>query len=317
MEFDLDFPFAQGRPAHAAKFKACNEDFIVYEQLGFEPVGEGEHVFLQIEKNGDNTGWIAAQLAAFAGVKTGDIGYAGLKDRHAVTRQWFSVYLPKPPEPDWSAFAAGSATLLAVARHTSKLRRGQHSGNAFTVVLHSDGGDDAKQDMEARLQVMALQGVPNYFGPQRFGHGGGNLALAEAWFSNGETIRNRQKRGLVMSAARSYLFNRLLAERVIDANWQQKLDGEPEPLASGPLWGRGRVASSGQTLVYEQALTGRFAAWCEQLEHLGLNQERRALCCLPEQLNWDWQDEQLRLSFTLPPGQYATSVVRELAAIEF
>jgi tRNA pseudouridine13 synthase len=311
-QFPLDFSYALGKPQFQAQLKSSNTDFIVHEELGFEPSGEGEHVYVHVEKNGDNTGWVAAQLARFAGVKPMDVGYAGLKDRNAVTRQWFSVYFAKGEEPEWLQFNEGSCQVLAVARHAAKLRRGQHAGNRFTLRLLVNHSDELKADAEQRLAKIAQSGVPNYFGQQRFGHGGGNLALAEAWFVGGEPIRNRQKKGLVLSAARSYLFNQVLSARIDDDCWQIAIVGEVADKPSGPLWGRGRLASRDTALNYEQALTQRMPQWCDQLEHQGLKQERRDLVCLPKSMSWQWESDALVLSFRLQPGQYATSVIREL-----
>ncbi len=334
-EFSLDVPYAYGAPLIAADFRELPEDFEVNENLGFEPVGSGEHVYLQVTKRGENTDWIAQQIAKLANVRPMDVGLAGLKDRHAVTTQWFSVYLPKGAEPDWQLLNTDTVRLLTVARHTSKLRRGAHVANDFVITLRNlrlPNGDGSETDLQAaiallneRLALIREQGVPNYFGEQRFGRGGNNLNLAQRWFVEGEQIRKRSLRGLVLSAARSHLFNQVLARRVTAGTWHDQLKGdvaglpdaagEEFPGPTGPLWGRGRSLVSEDTLSLENEVLAPFSGWLDSLEHQGLNQERRSLVLKPAGLKLDVADGVARLAFTLPPGTYATVVMRELFAL--
>jgi len=317
--FSLDWPYAYGAPGVDAVFRREPEDFRVDEELGFAPCGEGEHVYLQILKRGDNTDWVARQIARLAGVQPMDVGYCGLKDRHAVTTQWFSVYLAIPKaaaasEPDWSALNTDSIDVLRVCRHRQKLRRGMHRGNRFEIRLR----DLSAPVVHERLEQVFQQGVPNYFGEQRFGHEGNNLQVAQALLTGEQRIKNRQKRGLMLSAARSYLFNRVLAKRVADGNWRQCLSGdsgaaEVVPYPTGPLWGRGRPLVSEQTLALEAEVLAPWQHWSEGLEHVGLTQERRRLCLLPESASWEMAGRDLILRFNLPPGTFATAVLRELA----
>ena len=254
-------PYAHGVPPLTATLRREPGDFQVEELLGFEASGEGEHAFLLIEKSGANTEWVARRLADIAGVAPAAVGYAGLKDRHAVTRQAFTVQLPGRADPDWGSADIPGVRVLAASRHQRKLKRGAHRGNRFRIRLRDVHGEHAA--VEAKLAAIHAQGVPNYFGEQRFGRDGGNLALAEALFAGKRMPR--VQRGFALSAARSELFNAVLATRVADASWDRALDGEvfmldgshaifgPEPsddglaqrLAAldihptGPLWGGG------------------------------------------------------------------------------
>ena len=343
-DFPLTCEYAHGGPQIKGLLRASPEDFQVDETLGFAPSGEGEHDFLQIRKTGLNTAQLAKQIAQLAGVKPMDVGYAGLKDRHAVTSQWFSVYRPIRAELDWSQlesnqFESKQVELLEVNRHHQKLRRGQHAANRFQLSISACTGD--LDSLSARMQRIEEQGVPNYFGPQRFGFGGGNLAAAQRLLVEKQPVRNRQLRGLYLSAARSYLFNQVLRARIAQQSWQQFEAGDvaltevPErqlKLPTGPLWGRGRLATQGRIAELELDVTGKFADWCHGLEHAGLKQQRRSLCLPVADLDWTVREDsavhasesktseskpldkkyRIDVAFSLPVGGYATSVIREL-----
>lgn len=310
--YSLDFPFACGSPASSGDFRQHAEDFQVDEELGYQPDGAGEHVYLHICKRGENTAWVAEQIARLAKVKVSDIGYGGRKDRHAVTTQWFSVYFPKGQEPDWQLLNSDTVQLLAVARHSHKLRRGEHQRNHFVIRLRNV---DNPQDVEERLKKISESGVPNYFGEQRFGRQGNNLAQAQSLLVEGIGIRDKQKRGLILSAARSYLFNQVLARRVAQGTWQQLLSGEVAEEPTGPLWGRGRSLVSGETLAVEQDALADWGEWCNALEHVGLNQDRRALQLCAENMSWRWLDSDLEVGFALKGGEFATAVLREVMSL--
>ncbi len=320
MMFDLDFPYAHGGPLSSARFRTTPEDFIVDEQLGFEPEAAGEHVYLHIRKRGTNTEWLAAQIARFAGASPRDVGYCGLKDRHAVTSQWFSVYLPKTPEPDWDGLTGAvdeGVELLNVSRGVRKLRRGQHACNRFRILVRQVQGDQPA--LEQRLQVIQHQGVPNYYGEQRFGHQGQNLALAQSWLVDGRPIRARAQKSRAMSSARSYLFNRVLAERVNARVWNQTVPGDvlsDAGLPTAPLWGRGRSQAQDAAAQLETNALKGMSGWMNGLEHCGLKQERRALVLKPANMSWRGADDWLELAFDLPPGQFATALLRELFVLE-
>lgn len=314
--FSINFPRAYGELLGEAGFRTVNADFTVIEELGFTPAGEGEHVYLYLEKDGDNTAWIARQIAALAGVETRDVGYCGLKDRHAIARQWFSVYLPKGAEPDWHALQTDTLQVLSHTRHKQKLRRGQHLCNRFSIWLREVTAERAQLDR--RLTTIAEHGVPNYFGPQRFGIEAGNLALAQRILAEQAKIKNRPKRQMAISAARSYLFNQVLAERIKRDCWRELLPDElplevaGQALPSGPLWGRGRALNTGAAQALEAHVLAAWQHWCEPLEFTGLNQDRRALVSPLQALSWHWQGRHLRLDFALGVGCYATSVIAEL-----
>lgn len=314
-EFSLEFPRAYGALTASALFRLQPEDFQVDEDLGYLPSGEGEHVFLHVCKRGENTAWVAEKIAEIANVNVTDIGYCGRKDRHAVTAQWFSVYLPKGKEPDWSLINTQSIHLLSVSRHNHKLRRGEHKQNHFVIRLRNVEMED-RSFLEQKIDTVFAQGVPNYFGEQRFGRGGNNLHEAEAILVGGKRYRDKQKRGLMLSAARSYLFNRVLAARVLANNWASQLEGDVGSTPSGPLWGRGRPLVSGALLALEQSALADWAAWCDGLEHAGLSQERRSLQLIPRNSRWGWVDNDLMLHFSLDAGEFATAILQEIALLK-
>jgi tRNA pseudouridine13 synthase len=303
----------------SATLKQFNEDFVVTELPLQPPSGAGEHLWLEVEKNGANTAFVAQQLAAAAGVKDWDVGYAGLKDRYALTRQGFSLYFPKGEAPDLTQLQHPEFRVLSQSRHLKKLRPGDLQGNRFRIVLRDVMGD--RGAIEANLQAVAAQGVPNYFGPQRFGFEGGNVEQGRAMLAREIRVRNPKKKGLYLSAVRSFVFNEVLALRIQQRLWGQTLPGDmldAAGLPTGPLWGRGRVTSTDRAQALEHAVAERHASLCDGLEHAGLEQERRSLVARPADLAWEWpQADQLVLSFFLPAGTYATSVLAEiLRAVE-
>jgi tRNA pseudouridine13 synthase len=330
-----ELPRAYGAPPLAAELRRTPEDFRVDEILGYDADGEGEHALLWVEKSGANTDWVARELARFAGVPPLNVGYAGLKDRHAVTRQAFTVQLAGKPDPDWSAFPHAEVMVLASTRHKRKLKRGALRGNRFVLVMRDVRGDRARA--EEVLQAIVARGVPNYFGEQRFGREGGNVARARAMFA-GRRV-DRDKRSILLSAARSHIFNSVLAARVERDAWDKPLEGEiwslagsrswfgPEPFdetlaarlaqgdihPSGPLWGQGEPPTTSAAAEMERDVAAAYMDLTEGLAAARMDQERRPLRLLPKDLRWRWlDDETLEVSFELPAGAYATVVVREL-----
>jgi len=332
------WPHTAVPPLTAATLRAAPEDFVVEEQMPFVLAGAGEHLWLKVRKRGINTEQVAKQLARMAGVTRREVGYAGMKDRHAVAVQWFSLYLPGRADPDWGALPDG-LTILEGARHTRKLKTGALSGNRFEIVLRDCQGDRAA--VLRRSAEIGTRGVPNYFGEQRFGHGGANVAEARALFAGDGKRCDRKQSGIYLSAARSFLFNEVLAQRVRAGNWDVAVDGDamilngtrsffvPETVddtirrrlaegdihPSGPLWGRGELPTHAATRALEQAVADEHADLARGLERAGLDQERRALRVIPQELQAEWLDDtSLRLRFGLPAGTYATALLRELAA---
>jgi tRNA pseudouridine13 synthase len=269
---------------------------------------------VHIRKRDQNTQWVAGLLAELAGIKRNDVSYCGMKDRFAVTTQWFSLYLPGkeiPPEQ----LVHGDFEILSMARNNKKLRRGMHAANAFRLVLRDFAAlDEHFTEIDARLNSILSNGVPNYFGEQRFGHDCGNLHQAQDLIERDQLKGNRRGTGIYLSAARSWLFNLVLAERLRQNNWSQPFENEAEP--SGPLWGRGRSAASGDLEALEQAVLAPWQPWCYALEHAGLKQERRALVLTPQNMHWQrLAVDQLELSFDLSGGCFATVILREIAEL--
>jgi tRNA pseudouridine13 synthase len=323
----------------AATIRQQPQHFQVDEILPFTPSGDGGHAFLRIEKTGVNTEWLARQLAAFAEVKQVDIGYAGLKDRHAVTTQWFSVKIEGKTEPDWSAFDVEGCRIIEQTYHNKKLRTGSLKGNRFTLVLTQVIG--SREVLETSLTRIKQRGVPNYFGEQRFGREYHNLEMAQAWFEDNQKPKKRHIKSLVLSAARSWLFNQVLSKRIDGKSWNQYVEGDVMQLAgshsvfnaspeddtlesrmakgdihpTGPLLGRGELSSSSVIKQIEQRVIDDWSVWCKGLEKAGLEQARRALRVIPEEMSWSFEDANINLSFTLPSGSFATCVLRELAVI--
>ncbi|WP_433851186.1 tRNA pseudouridine(13) synthase TruD [Stenotrophomonas nitritireducens] len=334
-------PLAYGAPVLNALMRSVPEDFQVDELPAFEASGEGEHLLLDIRKRGANTVAVARQLAQWAGVPEMGVSYAGQKDRHAVTTQRFSVHLPRRVAPDLALLESDEVHVLASTWHNRKLQRGALAGNRFTLVLREVRGE--RTAIGERLQAIASRGLPNWFGEQRFGRDGGNVPAALAMFA-GRRVRKDQ-RSMFLSAARSALFNRVLAARVEQGSWDGALDGEvwmldgsrsvfgPEPMSealaerlarfdihpSGPLWGAGELRATGAALELEQAALADEQALALRagLEQAALKQERRALRLRPALMRHAWlQDDVLELSFALPPGCYATAVLHELGEVQ-
>ncbi len=333
-----------GPPLFAARIKAAPEDFVV-EEIATEPAtGQGEHLQLWIEKRGLATTDVVQRLCRWASVAPVGIGYAGLKDKQAVTRQRFTVHLPKRVSPPLDTLEGEGLRVVEHAWHARKLPRGGLAGNAFTITLRAlrgPGGDlpdDAlRAAIEARLQSIAARGVPNRFGVQRFGRFGDNVGQARRMFAGAKV--GRETRSMLLSAVRSELFNRVLDARVTDGSWERAIDGEvfmldgrksvfgPEPITpelearvaafdlhpTGPLWGRGALRTTGAAHALETAIAADEAALCTGLEEAGLSQERRALRVRAEGLAWAWPAvDALELRFRLPPGCYATAVLAGL-----
>ncbi|HEX7916879.1 tRNA pseudouridine(13) synthase TruD [Rudaea sp.] len=333
-----ELPHAHGGPPLTGVLRAAPEDFFVEEDLGFAADGAGEHVLLRVEKRGANTDFVARELAKYADIAPDAVSYAGLKDRHAVTRQTFSLHLPgKRVEPDWMALRHEEFRVLEAQRHSRKLKRGALKGNRFRIVLREVAGDRARA--EIRIAAITSGGVPNYFGEQRFGHGGANVERALKMFE-GRRFQ-RHERSLLLSAARSHLFNAVLAERIEAGNWCTPLAGEvwmlagthsifgPEPLGdelvrrfadgdiglTGPLWGKGALRSADEVAQIEAGVVAQHAQLATGLEANGLNQERRTLALRPQDFSVNWlTDRDLELVFWLPAGAYATVVLREICA---
>jgi len=332
-QWRLDWPTSHGRVARV-QLKSAPEDFRVEEVLAVSDLipGEGEHLCLCLGKTGDNTGFVARQLARMAGCRGFDVGFCGLKDRHAVTSQWFSLYRPgmETEDADFIREVAGHWRVLESARAPRKLRRGEHSANRFTIVLRNVEGP--KAEVDEALSRLGHQGAPNYFGPQRFGRDGGNLDRALKIDPSQLNRRaGRAKRGsrggrdgsknvLYFSAARSWLFNEVLAARVSDGSWTTCLPGEPGDRASGatgPMWGDGGTTATDGQEALERSVVGQWPELERLFAATRMQPERRPLVVRPQELDWEWQGEDaLEIRFVLPPGQYATTVLGDIFELE-
>lgn len=330
----------------SGKIRKQPEDFQVDEIQAFKPSGEGEHVWLHIKKTGENTDWVAGQLAKIAGVMRRDVSFAGMKDRNAVTTQWFSIWMPGQDAPNWQASLPETIKILDEKRHKRKLRRGALVGNQFNIVITDFEGDQS--ELKEYVERINLQGIPNYFGEQRFGFYQEkeaeylNILKAEQWFKGDFKVKGRQKKSIFLSAARSWVFNHILSERVSDGTWNKALEGDVFILdgskssfndeiddtileriknmdihPSGALWGRGRLVTQKSVADLEQLIGRQFSNLVEGLERNGLQQERKALRLKVNDLHYTVNTEQegstsVSLSFSLAAGAYATSVLSEI-----
>ncbi|MCE7950873.1 MAG: tRNA pseudouridine(13) synthase TruD [Xanthomonadales bacterium PRO7] len=332
---EVNFPFAFGGPPLRGILRSVPEDFFVDEDLGFAPDGAGEHVFVRVEKRGANTDFVAKELARFTGVRAESVSYAGMKDRHAVTRQTFSIHLPGKADPDWLTLEHAEFRILESARHSRKLQRGALKGNRFRIVLREVEGDrDAAQKI---IESIRAHGVPNYFGEQRFGRDAANIERAKAMFA-GRRVQ-RHERSLFLSAARSHLFNTVLAARVERGDWNLPQEGDvfmlagthsifgPEPLTpdllarhaqgdiapTGPMWGAGEQRTREAVAELENAVASANPELAAGLAANGLRQERRSLVLSTRELAICWlPDGGAELSFYLNSGAYATVLLREI-----
>lgn len=328
--------YLHGKPSATGKLKAKPEHFQVSENLGFDFTGQGEHLMVRIRKTGENTSFVANELAKACGVKSKDVSWAGLKDRHAVTEQWLSVHLPKGETPDFRAFLAQypSIEILATDRHNKKLRPGDLVGNQFVVTL-SDVSD--VEDVVQRLALIKQNGVPNYFGSQRFGNNGNNLVEARRWGRDNVRTRNQNQRSLYLSAARSWIFNAIVSARIEQTVFTQAVVGDVvvKQAEQLPVTADSLEAINQQLLQRELSLTAALAgdnalptteqALAIEQPHLDaepdlmalicsnrMRHERRELALFPQQLSWQVSGNEICLRFALDAGCFATAIVREL-----
>ena len=303
--------------------KQAAADFRVDEELGFLPSGEGEHVFVQLQNSGDNTAYLQAQLAKFAGIPARSVSYSGLKDRHAITTQWFGLHLPGKKSLQWDELCLNNTRVIQAERHNKKLRIGAHKSNAFDILVRCD--EQQAQTASDNLEQVLARGFPNYFGLQRFGHNGSNLISKP---------RNKNQRSLQISAARSFLFNALVSTKVADGSWlnleagdvvqlngvqsiftieevdsiiQRRLDeGDIHP--SALLCGDD--LSSVQ--IEELAIIEQFPSLLEIIEKAQVKSSRRATRANAKNLQWNIEKEGLRLKFSLGTGSYATALIGDV-----
>jgi tRNA pseudouridine13 synthase len=341
----LEPPRAWGSgPIASGTLRSSPEDFKVDEVLGFEAAGEGPHALLHVRKRGANTEWVARELARTIGCKPFDVGFAGLKDRNAVTTQYFTVPRGRREAAEFNGLAGEGYEVIGATPHHRKLPRGALVGNRFEILARDVRCDAAA--LSARLAEIARGGVPNYFGAQRFGRDAGNLAdvlRAAQRAAAGERGRSRGRgaAGFMLSAARGLVFNAILAERVMRGTWNTlqpgdvaNLDGRgsvfpveaiDDALAArctaleihptAPLVGAGAVLASGAVLEREEATAAQFPEALAVVAHERMNAERRALRLRVRGLEHEYADDVLRLRFELAAGSFATTVLREIIAV--
>ncbi len=338
----MTLPFVTAAiPGCGGAFKASPDDFVVEELPAYElqaEVGSDEHLFLWVEKRGHSTQEVARALAKHCGVQERDVSWAGLKDRHAVTRQYLCVPA-KRCEPKLPSFAMEGVTILRMGRHRNKLKTGHLHGNRFELVVRGVRDGTAA---EASLRALMAQGLPNFYGEQRFGVANRNAERGKALLLAGGRHHDRFERKLLLSAYQSELFNRVLTARLERGLFATVLLGDVlkkhetggefvsedvavdqprmdafELSATGPMFGPEMLrpqadawALEHEVLTAEGLTLETFAAGGDE------TRGTRRLGRIPFQATWSLEGEALRLAFTLPAGSYATVVLRELLKTE-
>lgn len=332
--------YLHGRPTVTGTYKQQPSDFQVTELLDVTADEAGEHQWLWVYKKGANTTFVARQLAEFAGVSERDVSYAGQKDRQAETWQWFSVQLPGKALLDWQQLEHAEFRIERALIRSKKLKLGLHQGNAFRLRLR-DIND--VEELQSRWQSIVESGVPNYFGEQRFGREGQNLNKAYAWLSGEISNKkarkwSRQQQGMLLSSARSYVFNELLSTRIrenrlkpevgdfmilngsrsffqveqLDATLSQRWQTSDIQL-SGPMPGGYPEPWQAHLSSFEYEQLQRYAVWVEGLRQKRVDLARRPLILKPQQASLEVVDEStVDVMFSLAKGSFATSVLREL-----
>jgi tRNA pseudouridine13 synthase len=329
----FDPPRGSGPALGSGTLRAEPDDFVVEEDLGFLPSGGGQHVLLKVRKRDANTQWVARALASTCRCRPMDVGFAGLKDRRAVAVQWFTVPKTEQSLEAWTSVRSPEFEVLEAHAHSRKLPRGALAGNRFEIRVRDVAVSN--DDLAARLELIRRQGVPNYFGPQRFGREGSNLLR----IAGGLRALRPQERGFVLSAGRSLIFNAVLAERLRDGSWNRlepgdtaNLDGRGSVFAvdeidatlieragrldihpTGPMWGRGAPETRGRVLELESRISASLSPAPELVEEAGMAQERRALRLSVRDLEWTREAANVVvIRFRLTKGSFATTVLREI-----
>ena len=333
----LELAYLKTAPKQTALLKAECADFVVKENLGYSMAGDGEFVAVRVRKTDANTLFVGEKLAQFAGISARNMSYAGLKDRRAVTEQWFSLQMPGKTTLDFGDFQLEGIEILEVTRHNRKIRTGSLDGNYFDILLRNAMETD---DLKVRLENLSKFGFPNYFTEQRFGRDGHNLTQALRWAKGEIQVKDRKKRSFYLSAARSEVFNLVVSERLKQGVANRVLPNDIVQLSGSHSW---FVADEKEDLNVLQLrleqgdlqltapLIGETAQPACSLENDIVQQHqdivnlmkqerlkpaRRPLLMKPKDFNWQFEETGLRLKFYLPAGSYATALVRELVNIE-
>ena len=333
----LELAYLKTPPKQTALLKAECADFVVKENLGYSMAGDGEFVAVRVRKTDANTLFVGEKLTQFARISARNMSYAGLKDRRAVTEQWFSLQMPGKTTPDFGDFQLEGIEILEVTRHNRKIRTGSLDGNYFDILLRNAMETD---DLKVRLENLSKFGFPNYFTEQRFGRDGHNLTQALRWAKGEIQVKDRKKRSFYLSAARSEVFNLVVSERLKQGVANRVLPNDIVQLSGSHSW---FVSDEKEELDVLQLrleqgdlqltapLIGETAQPACSLENDIVQQHqdivnlmkqerlkpaRRPLLMKPKDFNWQFEETGLRLKFYLPAGSYATALVRELVNIE-
>lgn len=326
-------PRAYNRLDSRAKFKEQPADFKVHETLAFSFDGKPGHTYLLLEKTQQNTQVVIGFLARLLSVPSEDIGYAGLKDKQSISQQWFSLPGQISDMQLMAVTDLPGIEVLDCQQHSRKLRVGEVGANRFEITLRDfEGNAEAAAE---RLQLICNEGFPNYFGPQRFGHGDSNVRqLEQAWpLDSPMPTRHERVKKFLYSAARAYLFNLCLAKRLAESGLNIALAGDVIIEASsgrytrveeereinegqwlaGPLLGKQGFLTQSLALDLEQTACEPAQIWVQELQRSTQNSSPRPLLAKPTQLEWEFlQANTLRVSLELGKGIYATSLLREL-----
>jgi len=334
----LEWHYVFGKPSSYGTIKRTPEDFRVTENLGVKPDGTGEHIWLHITKRRQNSDTVAKALARYVNVAYRDVGYSGQKDFQAITQQWFSIYLPKKIDIDWGGFSLEGVVIDEINQNKRKIKRGTHQSNSFEIIVRDITDDNS--ELTERLSLIRQQGVPNYFGEQRFGRERRNINQAYSLLVEGKRFKDRNLKGLLYSSARSWLFNSVVSKRIEQGSWDTLYDSEPVNLnnsasvfnaddderlntrlleldihPTAPLWGKFSsdiVKEYGELHEFEVKVLEPYTDFCNGLEQAGLKYQRRPIRLSVNDFEYSFSENNLRLCFDLSKGQFATSVLREL-----
>ncbi|MEO1037241.1 MAG: tRNA pseudouridine(13) synthase TruD [Pseudomonadota bacterium] len=340
-QFLANLPRLNGGAVGSGVIRTVADDFVVAEELGFAPASDGAHWLVHVKKRLATTPWAAKVLSRAFAVPVREVGYSGLKDRHAVTTQWFSLPRQLTAERPSPGELAEGIEILEVGCMQRKLRRGVHKRNRFSIVVRDVDADAS--GLDAALVALRTNGFANYFGAQRFGRAGSNLDLATR-LVDGDRVAKHQ-REYAVSAMRAYLFNGLAAARVGGAAWPGWQDGDHAILdgsnshfsiavtdlelaprfvrgdvhPGATLWGRQGSLLDGAAAEQERALVARadnevFGAWLERDRSASM---LRAVRAVPSGFDWQYDRDAraLELRFALGRGSFATALLDEVLRI--
>ena len=336
MQTVLTYPY--GEPETRAVLKSSAADFEVEEVLGFEPVGEGEHLFLWVEKSGLGTMELITRMAKDHGLPERDFGYSGQKDKHALTRQWLSLHLPGKEAP-FELPCGDGYRVLRQLRHHKKLRPGTHKFNRFSLCLREVR--ELSEKTQQQLDSVEKQGFANYFGHQRFGRQQDNVEQALAQL--GKRKLSRTRRSMLLSSLRSHLFNRILSSRIELGRWETPVAGDVFMLRGShsifadeldaellerhrqqdvsvcaSLYGSGRSLMSADAAQIEQRVFAENSEITDCLQRNDSRLQMRPLRVAAEAFSYDYDPAAalLRLELSLPTGCYVTTMLAHFLLLD-